>query len=303
MLDSWQSPVLIGAAVALLALDLVVLRPRGMRAAAIVTVAWSAVGLGFAGVFAVAQGPASGGEYLAGYVIERCLSLDNVFVFSVALGAFAVPAGLRRWVVGWAIAAALALRGVFIVTGAAVLEAAEWTAYAFGAFLIVAGVRLARSTPAQANPGRTRLMRGLRRVIPIVPAFHGRRLVMRHEGRLHATPLLAVLLVLAATDVVFAADSIPSIFAVTRDPQIVFAANALALLGMHSLFVLLEGLRDRFVHLDLALAAVLVLTGVQMAAADLYHPPVWATLLAIAAVLGTAALASLRHPTIREEPC
>jgi tellurite resistance protein TerC len=167
----------------------------------------------------------------------------------------------------------------------------------------VAGVRLARATPAQANPERTRLMRGLRRIIPIVPAFHGRRLVLRHDGRLHATPLLAVLLVLAATDVVFAADSIPSIFAVTRDPQIVFAANALALLGMHSLFVLLEGLRDRFVHLDLALAAVLVLTGVQMAAADLYHPPVWATLLAIVSVLGIAALASLRHPTLREEPC
>ena len=174
----------------------------------------------------------------------------------------------------------------------------------FGAFLIVAGVRLARSTPAQANPERTRLMRGLRRVIPIVPTFHGRRLAdRRHEGRLHATPLLAVLLVLAATDVVFAADSIPSIFAVTRDAQIVFAANALALLGMHSLFVLLEGLRDQFVDLDLALATVLVLTGVQMAAADLYHPPVWATLLAIVTVLGTAALASLRHPTIREEPC
>ena len=111
MLDSWQSPALIGAAVALLALDLAVLRPRTMRGAAIVTAAWSAVGLGFAVVFAVAQGPAPGGEYLAGYMIERCLSLDNVFVFSVALGAFAVPARLRRWAVGWAIAAALALRG------------------------------------------------------------------------------------------------------------------------------------------------------------------------------------------------
>jgi len=303
LLDSWQSPALITAAVALLALDLAVLRPRTMRGAAVVTAVWSIVGLGFAVVFAVVRGPTHGGEYLAGYVIERCLSLDNVFVFSVALAAFAVPAPLRRWAVGWAIAAALALRGVFIVTGAAVLDAAEWTAYLFGAFLVAAGVRLARSTPAHADPERSRLMRGLRRVIPIAPAFQGRRLVLRHEGRLHATPLLAVLLVLAATDVAFAADSIPSIFAVTRDAQIVFAANAMALLGMHSLFVLLEGLRDRFVHLDLGLAAVLVLTGVQMAAADLYHPPVWATLMAIAAVLGIAALASLWHPTLREEPC
>jgi tellurite resistance protein TerC len=139
-------------------------------------------------------------------------------------------------------------------------------------------------------------------VVPISPGFHGRRLVWRHEGRLHATPLLAVLLVLAATDVAFAADSIPSIFAVTRDPAIVFAANAMALLGLPSLFMLVEGLRERLVDLDLGLAGVLVLTGAQMAA-DIYHPPVWATLLAIVSVLGIAAIASLRHPTLREEPC
>jgi tellurite resistance protein TerC len=302
-LESWQSPVLITAAVALLAVDLALLRPRSARGAAAFTAMWTAAGLGFTLVFTAAEGPTAGGEYLAGYVIERCLSLDNVFVFSVVLGAFAVPEALRRWAVGWAIGAALALRGVFIVAGAALLDAAEWTAYLFAAFLIAAGVRLARSVPAAAGPGRSRLVRGLGRVIPISPGFHGRRLVWRHEGRLHATPLLAVLLALAATDVAFAADSIPSIFAVTRDPAIVFAANAMALLGLPSLFMLVEGLRERLVHLDLGLAGVLVLTGVQMAAADIYHPPVWATLLAIVSVLGIAALASLRHPTLREEPC
>jgi tellurite resistance protein TerC len=303
LLDSWQSPALVAATVALLAVDLAVLRPRRMRGAALVTAVWTAIGLGFAAVLAVVRGPTPGGEYLAGYVIERCLSLDNVFVFSVALTAFAVPEPLRRWAVGWAVAAALALRGVFIVTGAAVLNAAEWTAYAFGAFLIVAGIRLARTETAAVNPEQSRLMRGFKRVVPMVAGFRGRRLLVRDGGRLHATPLLAVLLVLAATDVVFAADSIPSIFAITRDADIVFAANAMALLGLQALFILLEGLRDRFVHLDLGLAAVLVLTGVQMAATDIYHPPVWATLLAIAGLLGTAALASLRHPTLREEPC
>ena len=302
-MESWQSPVLIMAAVALLAVDLAVLRPRSARGAAAISAMWTAAGLGFTLVFAAVSGPTAGGEYLAGYVIERCLSLDNVFVFSVVLGAFAVPEALRRWAVGWAIGAALALRGVFIVAGSAMLDAAEWTAYLFAAFLILAGVRLARSAPDAADPGQSRLLRGLRRVIPISPQFHGRRLALRHEGRLHATPLLAVLLVLAATDVAFAADSIPSIFAVTRDPAIVFAANAMALLGLPSLFVLVEGLRERLVHLDLGLAGVLVLTGVQMAAADLYHPPVWATLLAIVSVLAIAALASLRHPTLKEEPC
>jgi tellurite resistance protein TerC len=302
-LDMWQSPILITTAVALLAVDLAVLRPSTSRRAAAITAAWTAVGLGFTLVFTATTGPTEGGEYLAGYVIERCLSLDNVFVFTVVLAAFAVPETLRRWAVGWAIGAALALRGVFIVAGSALLDAADWTAYLFGAFLVAAGVRLARAAPTAADPGRSRLIRVLGRIVPITPAFRGRRLALRHEGRLHATPLLAVLLVLAATDVAFAADSIPSIFAVTRDPAIVFAANAMALLGLPSLFVLVEGLRERLVHLDLGLAGVLVLTGVQMAAADLYHPPVWATLLAIVGVLGTAALASLRHPTLKEEPC
>jgi tellurite resistance protein TerC len=302
-LESWQSPVLITAAVALLAVDLAVLRPRSARGAATITAMWTAAGLAFTLVFAAASGPTAGGEYLAGYVIERCLSLDNVFVFTVILGAFAVPEAVRRWAVGWAIGAALALRGVFIVAGSAMLDAAEWTAYLFAAFLIAAGVRLARSAPAAGDPGQTRLVRGLHRILPISPTYEGRQLVLRHEGRLHATPLLAVLLVLAATDVAFAADSIPSIFAVTRDAGIVFAANAMALLGLPSLFMLVEGLRERLVHLDLGLAGVLVLTGAQMAAADLYHPPVWATLLAIVLVLGIAALASLRHPTLKEEPC
>jgi tellurite resistance protein TerC len=302
-LDTWQSPALIAAAVAMLAVDLVVLRPRTPRGAAAITAAWTAAGLAFTLVFAATAGSAQGGEYLAGYVIERCLSLDNVFVFTVVLAAFNVPESLRRWAVGWAIGAALALRGVFIVAGSALLDAADWTTYLFGAFLVVAGVRLARTAPAAADPGRSRLIRVLSRVVPIAPDFHGRRLVLRSAGRLHATPLLAVLLVLAATDVAFAADSIPSIFSVTRDPAIVFAANVMALLGLPALFVLVEDLRHRLVHLDLGLAGVLVLTGVQMAAADLYHPPVWATLLAIVSVLGIAALASLRHPTLKETPC
>jgi tellurite resistance protein TerC len=302
-MDTWHSPALIAVAVTLLAFDLIVLRPRTPRSAAAITAAWTAAGLGFTLVFVAVSGPTQGGEYLAGYVIERCLSLDNVFVFTVVLAAFGVPEALRGWVVGWAIGAALALRGVFIVAGSALLDAADWTAYLFGAFLIAAGVRLARSTPAAADPTQTRLVRALGRVVPVASGFHGRRLVLRRDGRLHATLLLAVLVVLAATDVAFAADSIPSIFAVTRDPAIVFAANAMALLGLPSLFVLVEGLRQRLVHLDLGLAGVLVLTGVQMAAADFYHPPVWATLLAIAGVLGAAALASLRHPTLKEEPC
>ena len=312
MADLWQWVALAGAAVALLALDLAVLRPSSLRGAALASAGWMAAGVGFAGVVWAWRGPTPAGEYLAGYAIERSLSLDNVFVFVVALAAFSVPAHVRPWAVAWAIGAALVLRAVFIVAGAALLGAAAWTAYIFAAFLIVAGIKLARGLPSEADPARSPVVRALARVIPTAPEYAGRRLWVRRGRRLHATPLVAVLLVLAVTDVAFAADSIPSIFAVTRDPVIVFAANVMALVGLPSLFVLLEGMRDRFVHLNLGLAAVLVLTGAEMAATDLYHPPAWATLAAVTALLGASVLASLR-PTggarrtarrnLEEEPC
>jgi tellurite resistance protein TerC len=288
--DWWQWAALAGGAAALLAIDLAVLRPGSLRAAALISAAWAAAGVGFAGVVWAWRGPAPAGEYLAGYAIERSLSLDNVFVFVVVLQAFAVPAEARGRVIAWAIGAALALRAVFIVAGSALLGAAEWTAYVFAAFLVIAGLKLAKgASPAPSGALMARLARG--------------------GG---AASLRAAFLVLAVTDVAFAADSIPSIFAVTRDPAIVFAANVMALVGLPSLYVLLEGMRDRFAHLNLGLAAVLVLTGVQMAAADLYHPPAWATLAAVTALIGASVLASPRRPgrprptvspTLEEEPC
>lgn len=287
MQDWWQWAALSGAAAGLLVLDLAVLRPASLRAAALISAGWLGAGVGFAGVVWAWRGPTPAGEYLAGYAIERSLSLDNVFVFVVVLQAFAVPAEARGRLIAWAIAAALALRGVFIVAGSALLGAAGWTAYVFAAFLVVAGVMLGKgASPAPSGALMARLTRG--------------------GGR---ASLRAALLVLAVTDVAFAADSIPSIFAVTRDPVIVFAANVMALVGLPSLFVLLEGMRDRFTHLNLGLAAVLVLTGVEMAAADLYHPPAWVTLAAVTALIGAAVGASLlrprrAHPSIlEEEPC
>ena len=286
MADWWRWAALGGAAAALLALDLGVLRPRSLRAAAVISAWWLVAGVGFAGVVWVWQGPGLAGEYLAGYAIERSLSLDNVFVFVVALAAFAVPAEVRPWAVAWAIAVALALRAVFILAGSAMLGAAGWTAYLFAAFLIVTGLKLVKGAPSAADPAHSRLVRAVSRIIPTVPGYDGRRL--------YATPLVVVLVVLAATDVAFAADSIPSIFAVTRDPLIVFAANVMALVGLPSLFVLLEGMRDRFVHLNLGLAAVLVLTGIEMATAELYHPPAAATLIAVVVLIGASVLASPR---------
>jgi tellurite resistance protein TerC len=300
--DWWQWAALGGAGAALLALDLGCFRPRSLRGAAAVSVWWLVAGVGFAAVVWAWQGPGPAGEYLAGYAIERSLSLDNVFVFVVALAAFAVPPEVRPWAVAWAIGAALALRAAFILAGSALLGAAEWTAYLFAAFLIVAGVKLVRGAPSAVDPARSRLVRAVGRVVPTVPGYEGRRLVVRRGRRLYATPLVVVLVVLAATDVAFAADSIPSIFAVTRDPLIVFAANVMALVGLPSLFVLLEGMRDRFVHLNLGLAAVLVLTGIEMATAELYHPPAAATLVAVVALIGASVLASPRPSGAARRP-
>jgi tellurite resistance protein TerC len=263
----WTWAALAGGTAVLYLLDLAVLRPRTMRGAVLASVWWAAAGVAFAAVVWAWKGGGPANEYLAGYAIERSLSLDNVFVFVVVLQAFAVPVTERRRVVGWAIGGALVLRAVFILAGAAVLAAAGWTAYVFAAFLVLAGLKLAGGEPSA--PGLGAIGRG------------------RRPGSLRP-----VLLVLAVTDVMFAADSIPSIFAVTRDPAVVFAANALALVGLPSLYVLLEGMRDRFSRLNLGLAAVLVLTGVEMALAGIYHPPAWATLAAVIALIGGSVLAS-----------
>lgn len=269
MVDWWTWTALAGGTAVLLVLDLAVLRPRTLRGAALASAWWAAAGVGLAAVVWAWKGAWPANEYLAGYAIERSLSLDNVFVFVVILQAFAVPARDRRRVVGLAVGGALALRAGFILTGAALLAAADWTAYVFAAFLVLAGLKLAGGAPSMPRLGA--IGRG------------------RRPGSLRP-----VLLVLAAADVMFAADSIPSIFAVTRDSAVVFAANAMALVGLPSLYVLLEGMRDRFVHLNLGLAAVLVLTGIEMAVAGVYHPPAWATLAAVVALIGASVLASLR---------
>jgi len=177
--DWWQWAALGVAAAALLALDLRVLRPRSMRAAAVISAWWLVAGVGFAGVVWVWQGPGRAGEYLAGYAIERSLSLDNVFVFVIALAAFAVPVEVRPWAVAWAIGAALALRAVFILAGSAVLGAAEWTAYLFAAFLIVTGLKLVKGAPSAADPAGSRLVQAVSRVIRTAPGYDGRRLVVR----------------------------------------------------------------------------------------------------------------------------
>jgi tellurite resistance protein TerC len=291
--------LLAGLVVAMLALDLLVFARRGapsLRASAAWSVGWLAVALGFGAALWAWQGSDAGAEYLAGYLLERSLSLDNVFVFAVILGYFAVPLPVQAKVLSWGIMLALVLRLVFILLGAALLDAAHVTFYAFGVLLLYTAWKLARHDGEEVEPGRNPALRALRRLVPMSREYHGDRLVVRAGRARVATPLLAVFVVVATTDVVFAVDSVPAIFAVTQDSFIVFAANAFAMLGLRALYFLLAGMMDRFAYLSHGLAAILAFIGVKMLLIDVWHPPIWISLAVIAGVLGATAALSLRGP-------
>jgi tellurite resistance protein TerC len=264
--------------VVLLAVDLVVFARHHaptLRESAIWSVGWLVLALLFGAVLWAWQGGQAGSEYLTGYLLERSLSLDNVFVFAVILSYFAVPGELQPNVLGWGIGLALVLRLVFILIGAALLESFQVTFYVFGLLLLYTAYKLARHDDIQIDPERNPVLRLTRRV-----------------GI--TSPLIAVFVVVATTDLIFALDSIPAIFAVTTDAFIVFAANAFAMLGLRALYFLLAGMRDRFVYLSQGLAAVLGFIGVKMLLVDLWHVPIWLSLAVVVLTLAAAALLSMR---------
>jgi predicted tellurium resistance membrane protein TerC len=269
----------LGALVAgMLALDLLVFArdhtPR-MREAAAWSVVWLVVAVAFGAVFWAWQGGEAGGQFFAGYLLERTLSLDNVFVFAVIFTYFAVPAAVQPKVLSWGIALALVLRLVLIVAGAALLDAFHVTFYVFGAVLLFTAWKLARREGHEVAPERNRALRLLPR-------------------RLRAKPLIVVFVVVATTDLIFAIDSIPAIFAVTSEPFVVFAANAFAVLGLRALYFLLAGMMDRFVYLSHGLALILAVIGAKMLLIDVWHPPIWLSLGIIVAVLAATVVLSLR---------
>jgi tellurite resistance protein TerC len=295
--DATPWALLAAVVVAMLALDLLVFargRVPSLRESAVWSVVWLAVAIAFGAVLWAWRGGDAGAQYYAGYLLERSLSLDNVFVFAVILSFFAVPPLVQAKVLSWGIMLALGLRLVFILLGAALLDAAHATYYVFGALLLYTAWKLARHHGGEVEPERNPVLALLRRHVPMSRDYHGDRLVVRAGGGRIATPLLAVFVVVATTDVVFAVDSVPAIFAVTQDAFVVFAANAFAMLGLRALYFLLAGLMDRFVHLSHGLAAILAFIGVKMLLIDVWHPPVWISLAVIAAVLALTALLSLR---------
>jgi tellurite resistance protein TerC len=300
----WAWIALIGAVPVLALIDLVVFgrgrREVSVRAAAVWSGCWVALGLSFTGILGATQGSTAAGEYLAGYLIEWSLSIDNLFVFAVIFSYFAVPKDVQPRVLLFGVLGALVFRGIFIAIGAAALGAAHWVIYVFGAFLLFTAYRLAVTSGEQVDPSRNRLLLLVRRFVPSTDGFRGNRVFVREGGRRLATPVFAVLLVVASTDVVFAVDSIPAIFAITDEAFIVLAANIFALMGLRAAYFVIVGGLDRFEYLHYGLAAVLAVVGLKMLTSEIYEPPIWMTLGAVVVILGSAVLASLWATRNRE---
>src|SRR3712207_6560225 len=244
--------------VVLLLLDLLVLargeREISFRQATALSLFWIVMALLFGVVVFALAGPERGGEYLAGYVIEKSLSVDNVFVFALIFSYFAVPARYQYRVLFWGVVGALILRAVFIALGAQLLERYDWMVYVFGVFLIYTGIRMAFHRDEEVHPERNLILMLVRRAFAMTPDFQGERFFVRRAEKLYATPLLAVIIVVMTTDVIFAVDSVPAIFAITSSTFIVWSANAFAVLGLRPLYFMLAGMIERFVYLTVGLS-------------------------------------------------
>jgi tellurite resistance protein TerC len=256
------------------------------------------VGLAFAfNVFVYLEfGTAKALEFTTGYLIEEALSIDNVFVFLILFQYFHVPRQYQHRVLFFGILGAIILRGVFILSGAALIAKFHWVIYIFGAFLVFTGIKIIVQDEVQVHPERNPLLKLLRRLVPMTAHYVESKFFVRQGGHLMATPLLAVLAVVEATDVVFAVDSIPAIFGVTRDPFIVYTSNIFAILGLRALFMLLSGIMDKFRFLKYGLGIVLTFVGVKMLISGWVHIPIGISLSVVVALLGGSVLLSFIYP-------
>lgn len=285
---------------AMLALDLGVFHRRAHEVRLREAAAWSGVWVGVALLFNAAiwlfAGRQPALEFLTGYLVEKSLAVDNIFVIALIFSYFAVPRIYQHRVLFWGILGALVMRGGFIAAGAYALERWHWVIYLFGGILLLTGVKLAVRKDEGFDPAHNPVLRLVRRLVPVSAAYDGQRFFTRENGRRMATPLLMALVMVEVTDLVFAVDSIPAIFAVTKDPFLVYTSNVMAILGLRSMYFLLAGVVHRFVYLKTGLAAVLVFVGAKMMLADVVKVPVLASLAVIAALIGGSIALSLLRP-------
>lgn len=284
----------------LLALDLGVFHRKdhavGMKEAAIWTVVWISLALVFNAAIYFYAGPEPALQFLTGYLIEKSLSVDNIFVFVVLFSYFNVPSIYQHRVLFWGILGALIMRGILIGVGAFLITTFHWIIYVFGAFLVFTGIRMGMQKDEHVDVEANPLVNLLRRFIPVTQTYHGHDFFVRQAGKLFATPLFVVLIIVETTDLVFALDSIPAIFAVTTDPFLVYTSNVFAILGLRSLYFLLADVVTKFRFLQTGLSAILVFVGVKMLIVDIYHVPIVASLIVIATILTVSIVASLVFP-------
>src|SRR5918993_18379 len=294
----WAWGAFVALVAALLIADLLLVHRSAhvisFKEAAIESAVWIAIGLSFTFVVLGWHGGQAAGEYLSGYLIEKSLSVDNVFVWAVIFSFFGVPREFQFRVLFWGIFGALVLRAIFIFAGVALIEQFEWVLYVFGVFLLYTAVKIARHDEAEVHPENNLALKLVRKVIPSTNEYDGQKIFTRRNGKRLATPLFAVLVLIETTDVVFAVDSIPAILAVSREQFIVFSSNAFAILGLRALYFCLAGAAGRFRYLNVGLGVILAFVGIKMLITELYHFPTWLSLLIIIGVLTLAIVASLR---------
>ncbi|MBM3956941.1 MAG: TerC family protein [Gemmatimonadetes bacterium] len=282
--------------VAMLALDLGVFHRRAhavsVREAGIWSLVWLSLALLFAlGIF-LWEGRDKGIQFLTAYIVEKSLSVDNIFVFLVIFSYFAVPDAYRHRVLFLGILGAIVIRGIFIATGVTLLEKFDWMVYLFGAFLVITAIRLALRGDEEVDPERNPVVRLVRRLLPVTEKYEGQSFFVRRGGKWMATPLFVVLVAVEVTDVVFAVDSVPAVLAISRDPFIVWTSNVFAILGMRALFFLVAGILPYFRYLKAGLVIVLGYVGVKMLISDVYHLPTFASLGIVVGILSATMLAS-----------
>ena len=284
----------------LLFLDLAVVN-RGyhvvpFKRALLMSAIWIALALAFAVWVHQWLGPTKALEFVTGYLLEEALSVDNLFVFILLFAYFKVPQEEEKTVLFWGIIGALIMRGIFIAAGVALVQRFHWILYAFGVFLIWTGFQLMRKGEEEQDPSRNIVLKFCRRFLPLTETYEQKRFVVRREGKIFATPLFVVLLVVETTDILFATDSIPAILAITRDPFIVYTSNVFAILGLRSLYFALSGMMKLFHYLNYGLSVVLMFIGAKMLLPEKYQLPTWVALAVVAGVLAASVLLSVVFP-------
>lgn len=281
-------------------IDLVVFHGKEHEESIREALIWTGVWITLAVIFGIGvyyyMGTQTALDYYTGYLIEKSLSVDNIFVFLLVFSYFKVPAEYQHKVLFWGIFGALVMRLIFIFVGVALLEQFDWIIYVFGAFLVFTGIKLAMEKDKEVHPERNPLLKLTRKIIPITKQYHGSNFFIKRMGKLIATPLFVVLIVIETTDLVFALDSIPAILAITRDEFIIYSSNAFAILGLRALYFALSGIMKLFHYLHYGLSLILVFVGIKMLIADFYHIPTPYALGFIGITLTVSVIASIYFP-------